>query len=118
MKKILCFLLITAISFAQNASRSYLSHTWKKNILEVKTNDGAYLIKYLSDKIVETSFIPKGETFNPNSEAVIKSQEKNKVKLSDGIGALMLFSKEITVLIDKAPFKISYLTNGEIILSE
>lgn len=118
MKKILCFLLITAISFAQNASRSYLSHTWKKNILEVKTNDGAYLIKYLSDKIVETSFIPKGETFNPNSEAVIKSQEKNKVKLSDEIGALMLFSKEITVLIDKAPFKISYLTNGEIILSE
>ena len=118
MKKTLCFLLITAISFAQNANRNYLSHTWKKNILEVKTNDGAYLIKYLSDKIVETSFIPKGETFNPNSEAVIKSQEKNKVKLSDGIGALMLFSKEITVLIDKAPFKISYLTNGEIILSE
>ena len=118
MKKILCFLLITTISFAQNATRSYLSHTWKKNILEVKTNDGAYLIKYLSDKIVETSFIPKGETFNPISEAVIKSQEKNKVKLSDGIGALMLFSKEITVLIDKAPFKISYLTNGEIILSE
>ena len=118
MKKILCFLLITAISFAQNASRSYLSHTWKKNILEVKTNDGAYLIKYLSDKIVETSFIPKGETFNPNSEAVIKSQEKNKVKFSDGIGALMLYSKDITILIDKAPFKISYLKNGAIILSE
>ena len=118
MKKIICFLLITAFSFAQNANRSYLSHVWKKNILEVKTNDGYYLIKYISDKIVETSFIPNGETFNPISEAVIKTPEKSKIKLTNGVNALMLYSKDITILIDKAPFKISYLKNGVMILSE
>lgn len=118
MKKILCLLLVTALSFAQNANRSYLSHTWKKNSLELKTNDGSYQIKYLSNKIVETSFIPNGEIFNPISEAVIKTSEKSKVKLTDGVNALMLYSKDLTILIDKAPFKISYLKNGGFILSE
>ncbi|MFZ4107129.1 TIM-barrel domain-containing protein [Flavobacterium sp.] len=118
MKKIIVFLLITSISFAQNAKRKYLSHTWKKNILELKTNDGLYQIKYLSDKIVETSFIPNGETYNPNSEAVIKTSEKSKVKLTDRVNSLLLYSKEITILIDKAPLKISYLKKGVIILSE
>ena len=118
MKKILCLLLITSLSFAQNANRSYLSHTWKKNNLEIKTNDGSYQIKYLSDKIVETSFIPNGETFNPISEAIINTNQKSKVKLTDGVNALMLYSKDLTILIDKAPFKISYLKNGGFILSE
>jgi oligosaccharide 4-alpha-D-glucosyltransferase len=118
MKKILCLLLITSLSFAQNANRSYLSHTWKKNNLEIKTNDGSYQIKYLSDKIVETSFIPNGEIFNPISEAIINTNQKSKVKLTDGVNALMLYSKDLTILIDKAPFKISYLKNGGFILSE
>lgn len=118
MKKIIVFLLITSISFAQNANRKYISHTWKKNILELKTNDGLYQIKYLSDKIVETSFIPKGEAYNSNSEAVIKTSEKSKVKLTNGVNAFKLYSKDITILIDKAPLKISYLKNGVIILSE
>ncbi len=118
MKKIIVFLLITSISFAQNVNRKYLSHTWKKNILELKTNDGLYQIKYLSDKIVETSFIPNGETYNPNSEAVIITSGKSKVKLTDGVNSLLLYSKEITILIDKSPLKISYLKKGVIILSE
>ncbi|MFZ4107350.1 TIM-barrel domain-containing protein, partial [Flavobacterium sp.] len=118
MKKIIVFLLITSISFAQNANRKYISHTWKKNILELKTNDGLYQIKYLSDKIVETSFIPKGEAYNSNSEAVIKTSEKSKVKLTNGVNAFKLYSKDITILIDKAPLKISYLKKGVIILSE
>jgi len=78
MRKLLLLLLITTFSFAQNANRKYLSHSWKNNILEIKTSDGSYLIKPYSDKIVETSFIPNGEHFNPNSEAVIKTPEKSK----------------------------------------
>jgi oligosaccharide 4-alpha-D-glucosyltransferase len=118
MKKVIVFLLITSFSFAQNADRKYISHTWKKNILELKTNDGLYQIKYLSDKIIETSFIPSGETYNPNSEAVIITSGKNKVKLTDGVKTLKLYSKDITISIDKAPLKISYLKKDAIILSE
>jgi oligosaccharide 4-alpha-D-glucosyltransferase len=118
MRKLLLLLLITTFSFAQNANRKYLSHTWKKNTLEIKTNDGSYLIKPYSDKIVETSFIPNGESFNINSEAVVKTPEKIKAKFTEGKNALMLYTKGITVIINKLKFEISYIKNGEFFLSE
>ena len=118
MKKLLVLLFITTFSFAQNANRKYVSHTWKNNLLEIKTNDGAYLIKAYSDKIIETSFVPNGETFNNKSEAVVKVPEKVKAKFTKGTNSLMLYTKGITVIIDKAPFKISYLKNGVFFLSE
>lgn len=118
MKKLLVLLLISTFSFGQNANRKYLSHTWKNNILEIKTSDGSYLIKPYSDKIVETSFIPNGEIFNVNSEAVVKTPEKIKAKLTVGNNALMLYTKGITVIINKLKFEISYKKNGEFFLSE
>lgn len=118
MKKLLVLLFITAFSFAQNANRKYVSHTWKNNLLEIKTNDGAYRIKPYSDKIIETSFVPNGETFNAKSEAVVKVPEKVKAKFTKGSNSLMLYTNGITVIIDKAPFKISYVKNGVFFLSE
>jgi oligosaccharide 4-alpha-D-glucosyltransferase len=118
MRKLLILLLITTFSFAQNANRKYLSHSWKNNTLEIKTNDGSYLIKPYSDKIIETSFIPNGESFNANSEAVIKTPEKIKAKLTIGNNALMLYTKGITVIINKLKFEISYIKNGKFFLSE
>ncbi|WP_445453781.1 TIM-barrel domain-containing protein [Flavobacterium sp. 25HG05S-40] len=118
MKKLLLLLLISTLSFAQNANRKYLSHTWKNNILEIKTSDGAYLIKPYSDKIVETSFIPNGETFNPKSEAVVKAPENLKIKFAKSDKALLLRLAGLIVLVDKSPFKISYIKNGNFLLSE
>ena len=118
MKKILVLLLITTFSFAQNAKRKYISHTWKKNTLEIKTNDGSYLIKPYSDKIVETSFIPNGETFNPISEAVVLNPKNANFKFTEGQNALMLSSDNIVVLINKKTFQISYSNKGEIFFSE
>lgn len=118
MKKLLVLLFITTFSFAQNANRKYVSHTWKNNLLEIKTNDGAYRIKPYSDKIIETSFVPNGETFNAKSEAVVKVPEKVKTKFTKGTNSLMLYTNGITVIIDKAPFRISYVKNGVFFLSE
>jgi len=118
MKKLLLVLLISSISFAQNANRKYLSHSWKNNTLEIKTSDGSYLIKPYSDKIVETSFIPNGESFNPTSHAVVKTPEKGKAKFIKSDKALMLSLNGLNVLVDKSPFKISYLKNGNFLLSE
>ena len=72
MKKIYILLFITSISFAQNVNRKYISHSWKNNILEVKTSDGSYLIKPYSDKIVETSFIPNGDASDSESAKQIR----------------------------------------------
>ncbi|MDN3678106.1 glycoside hydrolase family 31 protein [Flavobacterium paronense] len=118
MRKLLLLLLLTTISFAQNATRKYISHSWKNNILEIKTTDGAYLIKPYSDKIVETSFIPNGETFNPNSQAVVKTPEKGWASFAKTENSLKLLTKGITVVINKSPFKITYSNLGKVLLSE
>ncbi len=118
MKKTLFLLLVTAVTFAQNANRNYLSHTWKNNLLEVKTSDGTYHIKAYSNKIVETSFIPNGEVFNPNSHAVIKTQEKINTTVSKTDSSISLVTNNITVVINKSPFRITYSNQGKVLLSE
>jgi alpha-glucosidase (family GH31 glycosyl hydrolase) len=127
MKKIYILLFITSISFAQNVNRKYISHSWKNNILEVKTSDGSYLIKPYSDKIVETSFIPNGDasdsesakqSFNPNSHAVVKTAEKGWASFNKTDNSLTLLTKGITVVINKSPFKITYSNLGKVLLSE
>ena len=118
MRKLLLLLLITTISFAQNASRKYISNTWKNNILEIKTNDGSYLIKPYSDKIVETSFVPDNEKFNPISEAIVLKSKNANFKFTNGENALMLASDNLVVLINKKTFQISYSNKDGIFLSE
>jgi oligosaccharide 4-alpha-D-glucosyltransferase len=118
MKKLLLLLLLTSISFAQNANRKYLSHSWKNNVLEVKTNDGTYRILPYSDKIIETSFIPKGETFNPGSHAVVKTPEKIKAKFTATGKTLDIATSGISVTVFKSPFKITYYNSRDEIFSE
>jgi oligosaccharide 4-alpha-D-glucosyltransferase len=118
MRKLLLLLLISSISVAQNANRRYISHSWKNNVLEIKTTDGAYLIKPYSDKIVETSFIPMGETFNPSSQAVVKTPEKGWGSFTKTENSLSLVTKGITVVVNKSPFKITYSNHGKVLLSE
>ena len=118
MKKILLLLLLSTVSYAQNVNRKYISHSWKNNVLEIKTSDGNYLIKPYSDKVIETSFIPNNEVFNPNSEAVIKIPEKKKYKFSEGKNNLQLTTNAISVSVEKSPFKISYIKKGKPFFSE
>ncbi len=118
MKKLLVLLLISTLSIAQNANRRYISHTWKNNLLEIKTTDGSYLIKPYSQKIVETTFIPIGETFNPISSAVVKIPEKGMANFTKTDNSLTLLTKEMTIVINKFPFKITYSSKGKVLLSE
>jgi oligosaccharide 4-alpha-D-glucosyltransferase len=118
MKKIFLFLLVTAVSFAQNANRKYLSHEWKNETLTIKVSDGTYRIKPYSDKIIETSFLPNGETFNPESEAVVLKPEAGKLKFQEVGKTLELVSPQIKMIVDEAPFKITYFNKNQQILSE
>lgn len=118
MKKILILLLITVCSFAQNANRKYVSYQKKNNTLEIKTSDGLYLIKPYSEKIIETSFIPTGETFNPESHAVVLAPEKATFKIKDSKKNILFSSKGITVSVEKSPFNITYFYKNNELLSE
>jgi oligosaccharide 4-alpha-D-glucosyltransferase len=118
MKRILVFLLLSSISFAQNANRKFESFKEANNTLEIKTSDGLYLIKPYSDKIVETSFIPNGETFNPNSHAVVLVPKTGISNLKETTNSLVFSTSGIVVSIQKSPFKISYSYKNKELLSE
>jgi len=118
MKKIFFLLFITSLSFAQNANRKFESFKKTNNALEIKTSDGQYIIKAYSDKIFETSFIPKGETFNPNSEAVILVPKTGIAKVSENPNSITFSTPGIVVTIQKSPFQISYFNQQKLLLSE
>ena len=118
MKKLFFLLLITSFSFAQTIDRAYISFKKINNSLEIKTSDGLYLIKAYSDKIVETSFIPKGESFNPNSEAVVLIPKKGIAKVSEKTNTLTFSTSGIRVSIQKFPFQISYFYKSKLLISE
>lgn len=118
MKKIFFLLFITALSYSQNANRKFISFKENKGVLQITTSDGLYLIKPYSNKIVETSFIPKGESFNPISEAVVLTPKKKVSKVSENKKTITLSTSGIVVSIQKSPFQISYFNNQELLFSE
>ncbi len=118
MKKLFFLLFITSLSFAQNANRKFESFKKTNNGLEISTSDGVYLIKSYSDKIVETSFIPKGETFNPNSQAVVLVPKTGISKIIETPSFIHLYTKGILVSVQKSPFQIYYGKGNQMFLSE
>lgn len=120
MKKLLFFLLISTFSFAQNAERKFISTTNTDDGFSVEVSDGIYNFKFINQKIVETTFIPKGQVFNPISHAVILNDKiKNLTFLAEG-NTLTVFPSfgKLKIIIQKVPFKISYINNDKEILSE
>ena len=118
MKKIIFFILIPIFSFAQNANRKFESFKEINNALEINVSDGQYVLKTYSDKIIETTFLPKGETFNPVSHAVILTPKNRISKVAESENNINYATSGIVVTIQKSPFKISYLYKGKELISE
>lgn len=118
MKKILFLLFITSLSFAQNANRKFESFKEVNNTLEINTSDGQYIIKAYSEKIMETSFIPKGDPFNPNSEAVVLIPKTGIAKVLESPNSITFSTSGIVVSIQKSPFQMSYFNKQKLLLTE
>lgn len=98
--------------------RQYISANQTDSKLEVQVSDGNYEIQFYSNDIVETTFIPNGETALNASHAVVMQPLKTKIDYQD-LGEKLNFSSEgISVSIQKEPFKISYSYKGEPIVFE
>ncbi|MEO5788494.1 MAG: glycosyl hydrolase, partial [Gelidibacter sp.] len=115
---LITFLLVLNLGFSQNPNRTFESMDFKNNILEIKVNDGIYRITPYTKSIVETSFIPKGETFNASSHAVVLKPELLKPELLKTSTSIELKTAGISVSIQKQPFQISYTYKGKPIISE
>ncbi|QVY66659.1 TIM-barrel domain-containing protein [Polaribacter sp. Q13] len=118
---IILFLLLFIASFAftQNSKRVFKKASVDKgNLLKIEVNDGIYQIQFYNSKIVETSFIPKGEEFNSTSHAVVLKPNLADVQLKESEYFVDFSSKGISVKIQKSPFKISYFYKDKEITSE
>ena len=123
MLKILTFLFLffsTVSSLnAQNKERVFKGLEQNGNSIQITVNDGVYQIKYLTSQIVETSFIPKGETFNPNSHVVVLEPKKVDLILNSSTKKAVVISEGICLDIIKKPFQIVYTDKkNNIITSE
>ena len=114
---ILLLFVVTVVS-AQNADRHIESTQYFGDRLELIMNDGLYIIKPYSENIIETSFIPKGESFNKESHAVVLEPQKLKAKFKNKKHQLEYSTKGVSVIIQKSPFQISYYYNDKLLLSE
>jgi oligosaccharide 4-alpha-D-glucosyltransferase len=118
MKKLFILFLISSFSFAQNADRKYEKNNLKDGVLTITTSDGDYLIKILTENIAETSFIPKGETYNPISHAVILQPKAENLIVLEKSKSITYSSNGIIIAIQKSPFQISYSYKNKAVISE
>jgi alpha-glucosidase (family GH31 glycosyl hydrolase) len=117
------FLLLIAYvsmstAFGQQTDRKLESFTDNGNALTLIVDDGQYTVRPYSEKIVETTFVPKGETFNPQSHAVVLAPAAIKTSLKDAGNAIEYATSGMVVSIVKSPFKISYAYRGKQLISE
>lgn len=115
---VLTFLLSITLGYSQNPNRIFESITYKNNVLEIRVNDGIYKLTPFSEHIIENTFIPAGEVYNPNSHAVVLEPKPIKAKFLNVGDAFQLQTEGITVNIQKQPFQISYSYKGKPVISE
>lgn len=118
MKKILFLFFFSTLGFSQNTHRQYVSHSWSNYELELKTNDGTYYIQFYNDDIAETSFVPKGEKFNPKSHAVVLKTNYHPFQINENAEFIEMKTIGLNVKIIKSPFQIIYSHQNKTILSE
>ncbi len=115
---VIVFLLSALSISAQNSDRIYKSHSEENGKFEVLTNDGTYVFQYVSETILETSFLPNGETYNKESHAVIMEPKAIATTYNYVADVITYGSDGIAVTITTAPFQISYEYKGEPLISE
>jgi len=103
---------------AQNADRTYLGYRNDNGTLDIATSDGRYLIRPYDANIVETSFVPRGETFDPASHAVVLKPGEAAATVKEADGRIQLVSDGITVTVEKSPLRISYAYKGRPLVAE
>src|SRR5690349_5340559 len=116
--RLLLCLLASPLAHAQGAERQLQGYTLNQNTLELLTSDGRYLIKPYSASVVETSFIPKGQQFDAGSHAVVLAPVDVGATLKTAGTRIEFATPGITVVVDKAPFRISYLYKGKPLVAE
>lgn len=115
---IVLFIVFSTTAFAQNKDRKFISAVLNDNSsVAVVVSDGVYTITAYSSEIIETTFVPNGEVYNPKSHAVVMSPNWSP-QFINAENTVHINTSEISVTIQKSPFQISYSYMGKPIISE
>ena len=107
------------IVFAQNPHRIFESIEIIENqSLEIKVNDGLYKIVPYTKNIVQTTFIPTGETEKKESHAVILKPKQIDVTFKEEVNHFVLQTDGIVIKVQKLPFQLQYYFNNKLLISE
>jgi alpha-glucosidase (family GH31 glycosyl hydrolase) len=115
---ILALLFISAEAFSQNDARIFKSVDYNLNRLLISVNDGNYEIMPYSESIIETTFIPNGQTNTKESHAIVLKPISTNSNFSEDENKVVLSTKGISITIQKQPFQISYSYKGKYLVSE
>ncbi len=105
-------------ALAQNPDRVYKSHSEENGIFSVVTNDGEYIFKFYSNDILETTFVPQGETQTSESHAVVMTPEQVETSYKYAGNNITFGTEGIAITVTTEPFKIAYTYNGNPLTSE
>lgn len=111
-------LFVVQTNYGQNANRIFENMIENDHGIILKVDDGNYHIQFYTPEIVEATFVPNKEVFNPKSHAVILKPEKVETSLVAGASEMLYASSGISVHIKNQPFQISYSYKGKPIISE
>ena len=99
--------------------RKFVDAKLKDHQLNIEVSDGNYQIKFYGSEIAETTFIPKGETASfKKSHAVVLKTAFSDVHFSENDSTLLFKSNNLSVVVKKSPFNVSYWHHGEQVISE
>ncbi len=113
-------LLYAHTVFSQGQTRTYVSVKKEGNSVVLKVSDGSYYFTYFSSEIIQTAFVPNGETLNNDSHAVIAKSTSDDIECIQDQESVVILngSKGITVYIQKEPFNVSYRHDAKVLVAE
>lgn len=124
MQRLLYYWILFVGILAIGQQRSFVSIDFKKSpsfpqgIYEMQTTDGAYYFQFLSPHIVETSFVPKKESFIKESHAVIVPSTYPTAQKSETAAQIQITYQDMKVVIQKNPLQIKYYYQNELVVAE
>ncbi|MBR8534925.1 DUF5110 domain-containing protein [Carboxylicivirga sediminis] len=115
----LLLLLASSLSlFAQSNDRLFVSAKYENNVLCINVSDGLIRLTPYSQYSIEVSFRAHADEELFPSHAIAPENHPVKATYTETEQTIKLSTGQLSALINKAPFSISYYYNEELILGE
>ena len=117
MKQMLASALLWLVFVVHASSAEYQQHQLQNQSLIITTDEGTVTITAFHEEAFEVFYQPTSVKQLP-SYAVAGLPEKTQVTVKEKASALTFSTATLTAVIQKSPFNISYLKDGEMLLEE